>query len=59
MKNFLIVLAITVFSLYAVVSFITLLPNPASWETGGRIAFVLFSFIISGSFLAFKEHSKN
>jgi hypothetical protein len=59
MKNFLINLAITVLSMYSIVAFISLLPNPATWDVGGRGAFTAFSLIITVIASAIQDSCKS
>jgi hypothetical protein len=47
MRKFLINLAITVASFYAVVCFVSFTPNPSHWDVGGRAAFTMFSLLVS------------
>lgn len=47
MKKFLVFLTITMFLFYILVAFISFLPNPATWDVGGRAAFAIFSILIA------------
>jgi hypothetical protein len=59
MKRFLINLLITVLWFYVIVCFISYLPNPIDWDTGGRAAFAFFSLLIAGTCTAFQESDFN
>jgi hypothetical protein len=59
MKNFLINLAITILSLYTIVAFISFMPNPATWDCGGRGAFAIFSLIITAVATAIQDSCKS
>jgi len=58
MYTFIKVLGIVTISLYAIVSFISLAPNPSTWDTGGRAAFVAFAIIFSLAGTAIFEDSQ-
>jgi hypothetical protein len=55
MKNFLINLAVTIVSMYSIIAFISFMPNPATWDCGGRGAFAVFSLLISAVATAIQE----
>lgn len=47
MKSYLKVLALVSISFYALVSFVSFLPNPTHWDVGGRGAFAFLTIIVS------------
>ncbi len=59
MKNFLINLAITILAMYSIVAFISFMPNPATWDCGGRGAFAIFSLIITAVATAIQDSCKS
>jgi len=59
MKNFLTNLAITIVSMYSIIAFISFMPNPATWDCGGRGAFAVFSLMISAVASAIQDSIKS
>jgi hypothetical protein len=47
MKSYFKTLALVSICFYALVSFVSFMPNPTHWDTGGRGAFAFFSIIIA------------
>lgn len=47
MKSYLKILAIVSVSLYLIIAFVSFIPNPSEWDTGGRGAYAFFSLILS------------
>ncbi len=59
MKKFISIFTTITLSFYALVSFISFLPNPATWDTGGRAAFVVFDLAFIFSYFMIQEASVN
>jgi hypothetical protein len=45
MKQFIISISVSLISLYLIISFISLTPNIAKWEVGGRAAYIVFGLL--------------
>ena len=47
MKQFLTIFAIISVAMYSIIAFISFLPNPQTWDVGGRSAFAFFDFMFT------------
>jgi len=58
MKQFLTILAIISVAMYSIIAFISFLPNPQTWDVGGRAAFIVFDLAFTITGFAITEETK-